>query len=53
VVYLVQSGDTLWEIGRRFAVEEQQIRDWNKLPRNPVLRPGQRLTLQVKSTPRG
>ncbi|MHB8709394.1 MAG: LysM peptidoglycan-binding domain-containing protein [Desulfuromonadales bacterium] len=53
VVYKVRAGDTLWAIGRQFDVGTQQIRDWNKLPKNPVLRPGQRLTLLVKSTPRG
>lgn len=53
VVYQVRPGDTLWAIGRQFDVATEQIRDWNKLPRNPVLRPGQRLTLMVKSTPRG
>lgn len=53
VVYQVRSGDTLWAIGRQFNVGAEQIRGWNNLPKNPVLRPGQRLTLMVKSTPRG
>lgn len=53
VIYQVRAGDSLWTIGRQFDVDAQQIRDWNKLPKNPVLRPGQRLTLLVKSTPRG
>lgn len=53
IVYQVRSGDSLWTIGRQFDVDTQQIRNWNKLPKNPVLRPGQRLTLMVKSTPRG
>ncbi len=48
VVYQVRAGDTLWGIGRQFAVNTAQIRDWNRLPANPVLRPGQRLTLMVK-----
>lgn len=52
VVYQVRTGDTLWGISRQFDVQADQIRDWNKLPRNPVLRPGQRLTLLVKSTTR-
>jgi len=52
VVYQVRAGDTLWGISRQFDVHSDHIRDWNKLPRNPVLRPGQRLTLLVKSTPR-
>jgi membrane-bound lytic murein transglycosylase D len=53
VVYKVRAGDSLWTIGRQFDVDAQQIRDWNKLPRNPVLRPGQRLTLLVRSASRG
>mgnify|MGYP001312275436 CR=1 FL=1 len=53
VVYKVRAGDSLWTISRQFDVDSDQIRDWNKLPRNPILRPGQRLTLLVKSTPRG
>jgi membrane-bound lytic murein transglycosylase D len=53
VVYQVRPGDTLSGISRQFDVDSDHIRDWNNLPRNPVLRPGQRLTLLVKSTPRG
>lgn len=52
VVYQVRAGDTLWGISRQFAVNTAQIRDWNRLPDNPVLRPGQRLTLLVKDQPR-
>jgi membrane-bound lytic murein transglycosylase D len=52
VIYQVRAGDTLWGISRQFDVNSDQIRDWNKLPRNPILRPGQRLTLLVKSNPR-
>lgn len=53
VTYQVRSGDSLWTIGRQFDVDVKQIRDWNKLPKNPVLRPGQSLTLLVKSNSRG
>jgi len=53
IVYKVRSGDTLWDIGRQFDVDADQIRNWNKLPRNPILRPGQRLTLMVKNASRG
>lgn len=52
IVYKVRAGDTLWGISRQFAVNTAQIRDWNRLPANPVLRPGQRLTLLVKDQPR-
>lgn len=47
VIYQVEPGDTLWGIGRRFAVNTDQIRQWNELTREHVLRPGQKLTLLV------
>jgi membrane-bound lytic murein transglycosylase D len=53
VVYKVRSGDTLWAIGREFAVETQQIRSWNNLAKNHVLQPGDHLTLHVSSGNRG
>jgi membrane-bound lytic murein transglycosylase D len=53
VVYKVRSGDTLWAIGREFAVETRQIRSWNNLADNHVLQPGDHLTLHVTSGSRG
>mgnify|MGYP002152373952 CR=1 FL=1 len=53
MVYQVAPGDTLWGIGRRFAVETDQIRDWNDLDPNHVLRPGQKLTLLVTADSQG
>ncbi len=53
VVYQVKSGDTLWGIGRSFAVQARQIRDWNNLTDSHVLMPGERLTLHVSSGSRG
>jgi len=50
VVYNVRSGDTLWDIGREFAVETHQIRSWNNLAESHVLQPGERLTLHVSSS---
>lgn len=49
VVYKVRPGDTLWDIGREFAVETRQIRSWNNLAENHVLQPGESLTLHVSS----
>ena len=49
VVYTVRSGDTLWAIGREFAVDTGQIRSWNNLAENHVLQPGESLTLHVSS----
>ncbi len=49
LVYTVRQGDTLWAIGREFAVETGQIRSWNNLAENHVLQPGESLTLHVSS----
>jgi membrane-bound lytic murein transglycosylase D len=49
MVYTVRSGDTLWAIGREFAVDTGQIRSWNNLAESHVLQPGDSLTLHVSS----
>jgi len=53
IIYQVKSGDTLWGIGRRFAVATGEIRSWNNLSTDHVLRPGERLTLLVRDRQRG
>jgi len=53
LVYKVRPGDTLWGIGQQFAVDAGQIRDWNNLAQDHVLRPGDQLTLMVRGTSRG
>ncbi len=52
MVYQVRRGDTLWGIGRQFDVATENIRLWNDLTRNHVLRPGQKLTLHVPTSRR-
>lgn len=47
IVYRVKSGDTLWDIGRRYSVPMRQIMAWNDLSDDHVLRPGDKLTLRV------
>jgi len=47
IVYKVRPGDTLWDIGRQFNVATRQIMDWNQLPDDHILRPGDKLTLHV------
>lgn len=46
--YRVRSGDSLWEIARRFNVEVSEIRSWNRLGK--YLQPGQTLRLHVDVT---
>lgn len=53
IVYQVRPGDNFWTISQKFDIDTQQILDWNRLSKNSVLRPGQRLTLLVRSTSRG
>jgi membrane-bound lytic murein transglycosylase D len=53
IVYQVRSGDSLWVIAQRFDLAVKQIRNWNNLGENHVLRPGQKLTLQVTGERRG
>ncbi|MCK4503588.1 MAG: LysM peptidoglycan-binding domain-containing protein [Desulfuromonadales bacterium] len=50
LIYKVVPGDTLWDIGRQFDVATEQIRLWNKLSHNHILRPGQKLTLKVSAS---
>ncbi|MDH3997426.1 MAG: LysM peptidoglycan-binding domain-containing protein, partial [Desulfuromonadales bacterium] len=53
VVYKVKSGDTLWDIGRDFDVNAGQIRNWNNLAENHIIKPGDRLTLHLGGEQRG
>ena len=53
VVYSVQSGDTLWGIGRQFDIELNMIRLWNDLSHGQMLRVGQKLTLMVPESRQG
>ncbi len=53
VEYQVRSGDTLWDIGRRFNLKTRDIIRWNNLKANAVLRPGDRLTLMLPGDRRG
>jgi membrane-bound lytic murein transglycosylase D len=53
VEYQVRSGDTLWDIGRRFNLKTRDIIRWNNLKANAVLQPGDRLTLMLPGDRRG
>jgi len=53
ITYKVRAGDSLWTIGRRYAVATRQIISWNNLPADHILHPGDKLTLIVPSGRRG
>ncbi len=53
ITYRVRAGDTLWGISRQFDVATSQIIGWNNLGDDPVLQPGDTLTLLVQSGRRG
>ena len=48
--YTVKNGDSLARISQRFKVKISQLRQWNALPKNKYLQPGQRLTLFIDVT---
>ncbi len=50
--YKVRSGDSLWEIGRKFEVSEAELRTWNKLGKKAILKPGQQLRVAVPEATR-
>ncbi len=49
LLYVVQKGDTLDAISRRYSVRVKEIRAWNSLRRSKLLRPGSRLKLYVSN----
>ena len=44
-LYVVRSGDTLWDISRHYGVSVRQLSAWNDLNAHSVLRPGKKLNL--------
>jgi len=48
--YTVRNGDSLYLIARKFRVGIDQIARWNKIDRDKLLRPGQKLTMYVDVT---
>ncbi len=51
LTYIVKKGDNLWEISRKFSVTPRNIIRWNRLAKNTVLHPGQKLIIKnVKTT---
>ena len=50
VTYRVRRGDSLWRISRRFGVGVASLREWNDIPRDRPLYPGQKLKIYVDVT---
>jgi membrane-bound lytic murein transglycosylase D len=44
--YLVRSGDSLWDIARKYRISTKDIKRWNNLPNN-MIHPGNQLLLRV------
>jgi membrane-bound lytic murein transglycosylase D len=44
--YLVRSGDSLWDIARKYRISATEIKRWNNLPSN-MIHPGDQLLLRV------
>jgi membrane-bound lytic murein transglycosylase D len=49
-IYLVQRGDTLWEISLRFGVKVRELLEWNEIERVDRLMPGQRIYVKRSRT---
>ncbi|MBI3773986.1 MAG: LysM peptidoglycan-binding domain-containing protein [Gammaproteobacteria bacterium] len=45
--YVVRRGDTLVRVAERFKVTIEEILNWNRLPKNKRLRPGQKIMLHI------
>lgn len=48
-IYIVQDGDNLWKISRRFKIDPAEIRAWNGMEDN-FIRPGDALKLKAART---
>jgi membrane-bound lytic murein transglycosylase D len=50
VTYVVRPGDSLYSISRRFRVSVTDLREWNGVAAEKVIKPGQRLKMFVDVT---
>jgi membrane-bound lytic murein transglycosylase D len=48
--YTVRRGDSLYLIANRFRISVSDLERWNKINKNNILRPGQKLTMYVDVT---
>ncbi|MDR7419323.1 MAG: peptidoglycan DD-metalloendopeptidase family protein [Armatimonadota bacterium] len=51
-VHVVRSGETLWDIARRYGTRVEDLMVWNDLGHSEWIKPGQRLRLAVTQVPR-
>jgi len=51
--YKVRTGDSLWTIARRFGISEHQLRVWNDLGQDNLIRPGQVLAVSARGATSG
>jgi len=47
VVHRVRNGDTLWKIAKRYSVNIAQLREWNLLGPESIIKLGQKLTVWI------
>ncbi len=48
IMHKISSGDTLWDIARKYGVSTRDIKKWNGIDQVKRLRPGNRLKIYVK-----
>jgi len=44
-VHVVRRGDNLWTIARRYQLSSRNLAEWNRIPADAILQPGQTLSL--------
>ncbi|MEJ2480620.1 MAG: LysM peptidoglycan-binding domain-containing protein [Acidihalobacter sp.] len=49
-IHTIRSGDTLWDLARRYRVSVHQLARWNGLSTHTPLHPGKKLIIWVKPT---
>ena len=47
VKYVVQRGDSLWSIARKYNVRVNDLKSWNDLGSNSMIRPGQSIKIEL------
>ena len=51
--HTVKSGDTFWELSRKYKVNLRQLAKWNGMAPTDTLRPGKKLVVWVKNASKG